>query len=271
MFADLATIAIKNSDLHTEIKHFNQRLEQNVAERTRELSQAKEEILAKAEQLRSLLAKTIDLQEKERTRIARDMHDGVVQLITAARLELQAAKVIAGAQLPTIAQDKLIAARQVLEEAETEIRRAIYDLHSPILDAMGLVPALEKHAMRFHELTGVTCTLTMYGTPCRLPIATEVAVFRMVEEALNNVAAHSGGDTAFVVIEYKPEALTITVQDNGHGFDFREWSSKHHHGHLGLLGMQERASALGGQMAVRSESEHGTELLFRLPLASAAT
>ncbi|MBI5302214.1 MAG: GAF domain-containing sensor histidine kinase [Chloroflexi bacterium] len=266
LFADLATIAVKNADLHTQVKNFSQELEQKVAARTRELSQAQEEIQAKAEQLRSLLAKTIDLQEHERARIARDMHDGVVQLITAARLELQAVKVVSGLNLSRAAEGKLNAARQVLEEAELEIRRAIYDLHSPILDAMGLVPALERHISRFHELTGIACTIIVNGTPHRLPMHSEVAVFRLVEEALNNVAAHSGGTLATITIDYELASVSVAVRDNGRGFDYREWFVNPHHHHLGLFSMQERVNNLGGEVELWSEPEQGTRVLFRLPI-----
>ncbi len=266
LFADLAVIAIKNSELHTQVKNFSLELESKVAERTHELSNAQEEILAKAEQLRSLLVKTIDLQENERARIARDMHDGVVQLITAARFELQAIKVVSAGNLPPVAQSKLTATREVLEEAEIEIRRAIYDLHSPILDAMGLVPALEKHTNRFRELAGINCTILVSGTPRRLPINTEVAVFRMVEEALKKAAAHSGGTMATILLEYELTTVSVSVQDNGHGFDYHEWFENHHGGHLGLLSMQERANNLGGQVELWSEPNAGTRVLFRLPV-----
>ncbi len=267
-FADLASIAIENAKLHTQVKNFSQDLERRVEERTRELSNAKEEIAAKATQLRSLLAKTIDIQEEERARIARDMHDGVVQLITAARYELQAVRVVAGDSLPTTAQEKIGAAREVLEEAEGEIRHAIYDLHSPILDGVGLVPAVEKYAARFRGLAGISCHVRVSGTPSRLPIALEVAVFRMIEAALQNVASHSGAANAHVGVEYGTASLCLTVKDDGCGFDYQHWLENHNGNHLGLLGMQERAASLGGAMELWSAPGHGTRVRFRLPIPS---
>jgi signal transduction histidine kinase len=267
-FADLASIAIENAKLHTQVKNFSQDLERSVAERTRELSNAKEEIAAKAAQLRSLLAKTISIQEEERARIARDMHDGVVQLITAARYELQAAKVVTGESMPAAAQEKINAARQVLEEAEEEIRHAIYDLHSPILDEVGLVPALQQYAARFHGLSGITCHVHVSRTPNRLPIETQVAVFRMIEAALQNVAKHSGATTVHVNIEPEPDSLVFAVEDDGCGFDYPHWLKNHNGNHLGLLGMQERAENLGGAMEVWSAPGRGTRVAFRLPIKS---
>lgn len=265
-FADLASIAIQNAKYHTQIKNFSRELERNVEARTRELSQAKEEIAAQAKQLRLLLAKTIDIQEEERARIARDMHDGVVQLITAARYEMQAARVIAGAHLPAAAQSKLNDARQVLDEAEAEIRHTIYNLHSPILDDVGLVPAMEKYLARFQALTQIPCGILTMGEVCRLPLAIEIAVFRMVEEALHNVAEHSGATTASVVLVYEPGALSAIVQDNGCGFDYAQFVASRNGDHLGLLGMQERSHSLGGEFELISQPGHGTRVMFRLPI-----
>lgn len=265
-FADLVSLAIENAKLHTQIKTFSQHLERNVEERTLELYRAKEEIAAKAHQLRSLLAKTIHIQEEERARISRDMHDGVVQLIAAARFELQAAKVFGGSELGTAVQSKLSAARGDLEEAETEIRRAIYDLHSPILDTMGVVPALERHVAKIEGLTGISCTMDVKGTALRLPQPIEVAVYRIVEEALNNVAAHAGSKTAAVHLEFEPKVLCVIIEDNGHGFDYRDWIKKHHGEHLGLIGMKERVNSLDGEMQVWSELGKGTRIHLRVPI-----
>ncbi len=265
-FADLATIAIKNAELHTQVKGLSQELERKVEERTQELSRAKDEIVAKAEQLRALLVKTISIQEEERARIARDMHDGVIQLITASRYELQAAKVVAGSGLARGALDKLNAARQILEEIEKEIRRSIYDLHPPILDAVGLAPAVQKYTNVFEQLSGITCEFQITGSPSRLPQRTEIAVFRIVEEALQNVATHAGARSTSVRLDFQPTALQVTVRDDGQGFDYEHWTQKRNGNHLGLLGMQERVVSLGGKMEVWSEPEHGTRVEFRLPL-----
>jgi signal transduction histidine kinase len=265
-FADLASIAIENAKLHTQVKNFSQELERNVAERTRELSDAKEEIAIKAAQLRSLLSKTIKIQEEERARIAREMHDGVVQLITAARYELRAARVVGGATISRAAHEKLDAAREVLEETEREIRHAIYDLHSPLLDAIGLVPALEKYASRYQELAGIACVITVAGAPCRLPDVLELAVFRMVEEALQNVASHARAHNTAVALNFESAQLEIIAQDDGCGFDFRQWMNSRNGNHLGLIGMQERVASLGGTMQVWSEPGQGTRVHFYLPI-----
>ncbi len=264
-FADLASIAIKNAELHTQVKEFSQQLEDKVEKRTAELSRAKEEIAIRSEQLRWLLAKTINMQEAERARIARDMHDSVVQLVTAVRYELLAAKAAAGGEL-TGSEDKLNTAERVLDELEKEIRRAIYDLHPPILDTVGLGPALLRYVKNFQQLSGIACELQACGAPYRLPSATEIAVFRMVEQALQNVAAHAKAESATIQMDYGIDTLSVTVQDNGQGFDYDGWMKGHEGTHLGLLGMRERIQNMGGTLQVWSEPGEGTRVTFQLPI-----
>ncbi|HEX9077577.1 MAG TPA: GAF domain-containing sensor histidine kinase [Anaerolineae bacterium] len=265
-FADLASIAVKNAELHTQIKHFSLELEQKVAERTQELSRAKDEIAVKAEQLRSLWDKTIRLQEAERARIARDMHDGVIQLIAGARLELSAIRVVAGPGLAPPAFEKMDALRGILDEMERELRHAIYDLQPPMLDAVGLTPALQKHLVAFQELSGVDCKMQLTGTPHRLPLATEIAVFRIVEESLHNVMSHAQANRASVTLDFSPALLCVTVQDDGQGFDVKHPSQNGNGKGLGLLGMRERVKGLNGKMHVWSTPGQGTCLTFRLPV-----
>ena len=265
-FADLASIAVKNAELHTQIKQFSQELEQKVVERTRELSRAKDEIAIKAEQLRSLWDKTIRLQEEERARIARDIHDGVIQLIAGARLEIKATRVVAGEALPPLANAKMEALREILDEMERELRRAIYDLQPPILNAVGLTPALQKYVVAFQELSGINCQMQSTGTAYRLPPPTEIAVFRIVEESLHNVMAHAQANKASVTLDFAPAQFCVTVQDDGQGFDYPSSRRNGNGKGLGLLGMRERVKSLNGKMEVCSAPGQGTRLVFRLPV-----
>lgn len=265
-FADLASIAVKNADLHTQVKQFSQELEQKVAERTQELSRAKDQLAIKAEQLRSLWDKTIRLQEEERARIARDIHDGVIQLIAGARLELTATRVVSGAGLPPLAAKKMDALWGILDEMETELRRAIYDLQPPILDAVGLTPALSKYVDTFKELAGIPCQMQFTGAPFRLPPAMEIAVFRIVEESLHNVMSHAQASKAAVTLDFTPTMLRVTVEDDGQGFDVEQRRNNGHGTGLGLLGMRERVKGLNGKMQVSSKIGQGTRLVFSLPI-----
>ncbi len=266
LFADLASIAIRNAELHTRVEELNRRLEQKVEERTRELAEATDEITAQAEQLRSLLVGITRVQDKERARIANDMHDGVVQLITAVRYELQAAKVALASGLAAAVQEKLNAARDVLEEMDEEIRRVIYDLYPPILDVEGLVSALQKHVSRFQEVSGVACQVQVKGNPYQLPSPLKIAVFRVVEEALYNIACHAKAETASVALDFRPAMLCVIVQDDGRGFRYERWAGTCDGKHWGLPGMKERIESHGGKMEVWSKPGHGTRVSFWLPI-----
>jgi signal transduction histidine kinase len=271
-FADLASIAIKNAELHSQTRLLSQELEHKVADRTRELSNATEELAARTEQLRLLLAKTVRVQEDERARIARDMHDDVVQLITAARWEAQTAEAFAGPELNDAARAGLAATRELLDQVEKQIRRAIYDLHPPILDAVGLGSALQYFAKQFNRVTGASCRLEIAGDVVRLPLRAESSIYRLVEEALANIATHARCTESCVVLDYQDTWLAISVKDNGVGFDRRGWArepSRTGSG-LGLLSMQERAEGLGGSMEVDSAPDCGTRLTFRIPIERGA-
>ncbi len=267
-FADLASIAIKNAELHSQIKQFSHDLEHQVETRTGELSSAKEEIAARSEQLHLLLERTIRAQEEERARIARDMHDDVVQLITSARWEIQTAEAFAGNDLKSSARDALSAAHELLNEIERQIRCAIYNLHPPSLDAVGLRSALQHYIEQFQKISGIACHLRMVGSGQRLPIETESSIYHLVQEALANIAAHADARESSVVLAYRDSMLDILIEDDGCGFDQEQWSrdARRNGGHLGLLSMQERANSLAGSMQVDSAPGCGTRLTFRIPI-----
>lgn len=219
-----------------------------------------------AAQRRLLLAKLVRIQDEERARIARDMHDGVLQLITAARYELRAAKIAVESGSPVTAQERFNATREVLDEMEKEIRQAIYDLHPPILDGRGLIPALRRYASSFRGFSGLSCEVKVKGAPMRLPSPVELGVFRMVEEALRNVATHGQARTASVTLDFRPTMLYVTVQDDGQGFDYEQVMTIRNAEHLGLISIRERSESFGGKMEVRSKPGHGTSVTFWLPI-----
>jgi two-component system sensor histidine kinase DegS len=264
----MAGIAISNARLHTRVKQLTEGLEQRVAERTEELVRAQREITARAQQVRLLADKTLRVQEEERARIARDMHDGAVQLISAARYELRAAKIAVNADSPCSALERLEAAREVLNEAESEMRRAIHGLHPPSLDALGLIPALKNHVSKLDGLSGLACDFQVLGTPIQLPPPVEITVFRVAEQALQNVVMHASAAAASVTLEFHPNMLQVTIQDDGVGFDTDQCVADDSRHHLGLVGMEQRVESHGGKMQVWSSPGQGTLIRFRLPLSN---
>src|SRR5207302_10056404 len=127
----------------------------------------------------------------ERARIARDLHDSVTQLTIGALYELAAVKTDLDGRALRAAREKLHVARELLVQIEREIRRTIYDLRPTLLSGGNLLPGLKKYAASFHELLGIPCEVQAVGTPLQLPAAVEVAIFRIVQEALHNVMTHA--------------------------------------------------------------------------------
>jgi len=262
-FANHAVVAIENARLYAEVKALNEELEARVERRTQELNEAREALARQAEQLRHLLNKTIRIQEEERDRIAQDIHDGVSQLIMGALYETQAAKVCLP-EHPDVAREKLQNAQEILKQVKTEMRRIIYDLHPAVLSDSGLVPAVEAYVKDYQAHTGVRCTLTVSGSPYRLRPEQERAVYRIVQEALHNVARHARADQVWMMMVFTPEALCVTVEDNGRGFDREQVLNASQH-HLGLMSMQERAQAVGGRLEIHSQPGGGTRIMAWIP------
>ena len=257
------SVSIENARLYDTVRVFNVELEQKVNQRTRELESARWALAEKARQLQRLLSDSYRIQEDTQARIAHDMHDGVTQMIIGALYETQAARQ-ALSDDPERAAESLARAQHLLTEVEVEIRRVIYDLHPPILDAMGLVVALKRFAATFTAAFSVECEIQVIGRSRRLPKEIEVAVFRIIQAALHNVASHAHAQRAQVSFDFGADWLKVWIEDDGVGFDpaaVLAMSGEH----LGLIGMKERAEGLGAELIVNSTPGNGTRIELRLP------
>jgi two-component system sensor histidine kinase DegS len=212
--------------------------------------------------LQLLLSQSYQIQEETQTRIAQDMHDGVTQLIIGALYETQAAR----EALPdggTRAIENLSNAQLLLAEADTEIRRVIYDLHPPILDMMGLVIALKRFAITFQTAFEIDCQILVEDNPRRFPKKTEISVYRIIQAAMQNVASHAQASRVNVVFSFGTERMQVVVDDDGIGFDPEKTLATPGE-HLGLVGMKERAEGLGATLVVESEIGNGTRIVLNL-------
>lgn len=245
----------------------NQELETRVAERTLELEHARQQLAEKAEMLSAILAAERRVEEKTRADIAADLHDGVQQLIVGALYELQSTR-DAALQNPQVVPARLSATQELLRRIEAEMRRAIYSLHPVALDAQGLVPALRECAERFGRVSGTGCAFRVEGQSRRLAPEVEVAVFRVAQEALNNVDAHARAGNVRVDLGFDGGALTLRVSDDGLGFDPTS-IQKRASAHLGLISMRERVNSVGGMLKIESEPGQGTRIALRVPFAQA--
>jgi signal transduction histidine kinase len=217
-------------------------------------------------QLRLLLEQVITAQEDERKRVARELHDEFAQTLTALAMELEAAARRIPTELPAVREAVMRTHQRAIQSIE-EVRRLILDLRPVVLDDHGLVPALRWYAERCLAPLGIAARVTAPGWKRRLDPRAEVVVFRIVQEALNNIAKHSGATEAEVRLEVGDDRLDVTVADNGRGFAPQRLTGAPAGARgLGLLGMRERAGLIGGEFSVDSVIGHGTTVRLRVPL-----
>lgn len=256
-------VAVERAQLHGQLVALNATLEARVAERTRELETAQEALAQKAEALREMRIEERRIEEKTRSRIAHDLHDSVQQLIVGALFETQAARDLLATQ-PELTAARLAAAQALLRRIETEMRCAIFSLRPVTLDAHGLAPALRELAAEFERVSGVACTVRVTGAARRFAPDAEVAAFRIVQEALNNLGVHARARRAEIGVIFGPRQVVVEVRDDGIGFDLAAVEQRPR-AHLGLMGMHERAESVGGALTIWSQPGAGTRVTLQLP------
>lgn len=264
-YAAQIAIVIRNAQLYEELVAAKTDLEQKVAHRTSELEQAQVALAQKAARLQQLFNETVDIQETERQRIMQDMHDGINQLLIGAMLELQSGRERLSSDNLTGADVALQGVQTILRNVETEIKRVIYDLRPPTLDALGFVPELRRYIKEFKRYTNLSCVLRVKGATVRLPGQIEISIYRLVQEALQNVYNHASAHHVKVNIFFGPNELELSVSDDGIGFDLNtveQFDSPH----FGLITMRERAKSMNGNLIIQSQPGQGTCITLSLPL-----
>lgn len=239
-------------------------------ERQKQLQKAQDARLEAVEQRdamrRELLRHIVEAQEDERARIARELHDETAQVLSAFSLELGTLRNLAGSK-PQLTEtvDKL---QELNKRMSHGLFRLVYDLRPAQLDGLGLVPALNFLREKDCCPKGLDVDLNVTGQQKRLEPLIETVLFRVAQEALNNVSRHAETNDACVSLEFAEDAITMQVQDTGKGFDVSEplqpprgW---------GLAGMRERVEALNGQFKVHSELRKGTKVEVTIPLEEVA-
>ncbi|MBZ5559205.1 MAG: ATP-binding protein [Acidobacteriia bacterium] len=199
--------------------------------------------------------------EGEVRRIAHALHDEAAQLLVS--VDLAVDEVAFG--LPAHVRDRLDKIRAPLRQCASELRRLSHELRPPVLDDLGLIPALEFLADGVSSRIGIPVVVTG-STDGRQPGAVEIAVYRVVQEALSNVAKHAHASNVVIEIRQSESALHCTVRDNGTGFDMSAVGAKPAERGLGLLAIRERIDALGGTHQIVTAPGEGTELLLTVPL-----
>ncbi len=218
-----------------------------------------------ANQKRLLAPRIIQAQEEERRRVAREIHDGPAQSMANVVMRSEVCERLLETDQPA-ARRELQELREIVKLSLQDVRRIIFDLRPMALDDLGLVPALSRYLEKLKERYDVPVEVKCKGAQCRLNPLIEVAVFRVVQEAVQNAVKHANAKKIGVKLELEPQHIIAVVEDNGIGFDCEEYLRQPRENSYGLVGMKERLEILGGQLSIKSNPGNGTEVLAILPL-----
>ena len=199
----------------------------------------------------------------ERTRLSREIHDTLLQSLVGIALQFDA---LAG-ELPAAAgrtKEQLVRMRKQVEEHIREARHSIWNLRSPTLRRRDLGTALRAFAEQATESGGIAVDVDVNGTPPRRVPRVEEQLLRIGQEAISNAVRHSGASRIRVRLDYRPDDVTLSVADDGRGFDFAAMQ-RESNGHYGLITMRERAAEIGGSLLIESRPPAGTEITAIVP------
>lgn len=236
--------------MEQELKHSQAELEKIVGQRTAAL--------------RALSTRLMRVQDEERRRIARELHDSLGQYLTDAQIRLD----MLSAHVPAAQSETLALARRSIERSIIETRTLSYLLHPPLLDEAGLVSAVRWYVEGFAQRSGIEADLKLPSDLGRLPEPVETAVFRILQESLTNVHRHSGSKRVQVELARNKNQMTLSVRDFGRGIPMESLEASQPNGAnvgVGLAGMRERVNDLGGRLDIQSTGK-GTLIMVSVPL-----
>jgi PAS domain S-box-containing protein len=225
-----------------------------------ERRQAEEALQRSRDQLRALAARLESVREEERTRVAREIHDELGQALTAIKIDLSSLV----HDLPADKKQESESIKELVDEAIQSVRRISTELRPGILDAVGLVAAVEWAAGEFEARTGSKCQLDLPQEDIAIDQERATALFRIFQETLTNVARHANATEVKVRLAKEDGHLTLEVHDNGKGASEKQLSAG---SSLGILGMRERALLLGGELTITGAPGEGTIVRVRIPEA----
>jgi len=218
------------------------------------------------ENMRFYARKITAAQESERKRIARELHDDTIQSLIALSRRLEALST-SEEKLPVNAAKRLQEIQEATGDMIKRVRRFSQDLRPSILDDLGLLPTLEELTAELNRRDGLRAEVWIQGEERRLSSEVELTLFRIAQEALNNVSRHAEASRVVTVVELSDSSVKVTIQDDGKGFtvptlaDYPASASK-----LGLIGMHERARLLGGTLIIDSTPGQGTKVIVNVPV-----
>jgi two-component system sensor histidine kinase DegS len=202
----------------------------------------------------------LQAQEEERQRLAREIHDGPAQAMASIALKAELCTRLLDTK-PVDLKDELLSLSRLARDTLREMRKIIFSLRPMMLDDLGLVPALYRFTSEYKERFGLEVGLLVIGDEESLDKPVEVGIFRLIQEALNNVWKHAGVEEAEVKLEFKPDRINLSIKDRGCGFNLEDARGAGY----GLAGMQERARLMRGRLLIKTAPGQGTEVKAVIP------
>ena len=249
-------------EMTAQVEDERARLEIHVDDRTRELVLEIAERRSAEERVKELLRRVVRAQELERQRISRDLHDQLGQQLTALRLNLETIKDRSG---DNAIAEQVAQAQAVAENLDSEVDFLAWELRPAALDETGLVAALENFVQEWAKHFNIKADYhTARLTNIRFTPEAETSLYRIAQEALNNVYKHAGATRVDVILERRDQNAVLIVEDDGRGFD-TEADMDEGRG-MGLLNMRERAALIGGEFDIESTPGEGTTIFIRIPI-----
>ncbi|WP_368503254.1 sensor histidine kinase [Alkalihalophilus sp. As8PL] len=220
------------------------------------------EVIEDAREKQKFGLKIIEAQEEERKKLSREIHDGPAQMMANVLLRSEIIERIYQDQGIDEALKEIRDLRKMVKSSLAEVRRIIYDLRPMALDDLGLVPTLSKYLANFEEHNRIAVRFKHFGRDQRIPEEYEVALFRLIQEGVQNAYKHAQPTEIQVKIEIKPTKVIMIIKDDGVGFD----TTKLKEGSFGLMGMRERVNMLKGELTIQSKKDIGTIISIEVPL-----
>jgi signal transduction histidine kinase len=218
-----------------------------------------------ARELKALSSRLTVVQEQERSRIARELHDGIGQVLTAIRFNLDV--LVREATIENgQALERVRSMQTIIDETLLEIRRMAFELRPAVLDDFGLAAALRLYVDRFSKQTGIAVSLSCPDNVGRWQQQIEATVFRVMQEALTNVVKHSGASTVQLRLHKAAESLELMIEDDGRGLGTGSRGFSRGAEGLGFVNMRERVAELHGTFNVESPNGSGTRIAVTIPV-----
>jgi len=233
------------------------------ADQLRHIRAAEQEVAISSAQLQRLSGRLLHLQEEERERISRELHDHLGQLLTAIVMDLEWALTHCPQEFSSI-HERMQEATRLAQDAIQATRELSATLRPGELKGLGLEASLREYTREFARRSGLTVEFSSNLHDQSLASEVATSLYRIVQEALTNVARHAAATRIDVSLQQTAEQLTVTITDNGKGFDLARVSDPHA---IGLVGMQERARLIGGVLVIRSTPNAGASVTVEVPLS----